>query len=277
MNIFWLDNDPRKNAASHCDKHVVKMIVEYAQLLSTAVRIANGRKITQNKKTYYLLRGEKLGTEGEILNQRLVYKVAHVNHPCSVWARESFVNWSTLHVLAICLCEEYTRRYGKIHKCEALIRGLPDPKLNGDATPKPQCMPEQYRGRNVVTAYRKLYIESKSRFCTWRNGEVPLWYARVHYPDGVKTADSEFGGRVDRTMMAAIVKGLIEHKDASRFFGSTMALTHYLDLAEERELLTGIRRKPTSLAREWYKRCLAQLPQSRQAFWTDVGSPVVKQ
>ena len=42
MNIFYLHENPEICAEYHCDKHVVKMILETAQMLSTAHRIIDG-------------------------------------------------------------------------------------------------------------------------------------------------------------------------------------------------------------------------------------------
>ena len=96
MNIFILDTNPRKCAEYHNDKHVVKMILETAQLLCGV------HWITQS--TY-----------------EIPYKLSHKNHPCSIWARECIENYNWLCELGIELCEEYTYRYGKRHKSQDII------------------------------------------------------------------------------------------------------------------------------------------------------------
>lgn len=88
MNIFLLDYDVKKCAQSHVDKHVVKMILETAQLLCGAHHV--------------------IGTTDNI-----PYKLSHKNHPCSIWVRESLTNYLYLCELGLELCYEYTYRYGK--------------------------------------------------------------------------------------------------------------------------------------------------------------------
>lgn len=96
MNIFATSKCPKKCAEYLDDKRVVKMCLETAQLLSTALRIN--------------------GYEGDD-----VYKATHVNHPCTIWVAATRMNylWTVQHLQA--LCSEYTKRYGKTHKCEDMI------------------------------------------------------------------------------------------------------------------------------------------------------------
>lgn len=119
MNIFVLDEWPHLAAKDHCDKHVVKMFLESAQMLSTACRLS----------------GLDVG-----------YKATHKNHPCSVWVRQSLQNWCWLRELAYCLNEEYKARYNKPHhKSWLVIESLPEPDLPDiGLTPFAQAMPEQY-------------------------------------------------------------------------------------------------------------------------------------
>src|ERR1700761_7698925 len=102
MNIFVLDLDPKTCAKYHCDKHVVKMILETAQLLCNAQR--------------------KCGINPKIRIE--LYKETHKNHPCSIWASQSIKNYEWLSTLGIFLCDEYTERYNKIHKSHKLIQEL---------------------------------------------------------------------------------------------------------------------------------------------------------
>lgn len=155
MNIFVLDLDPKICASYHCDKHVVKMIVETAQLLSTA----------QHENGINLNIGER------------AYKRTHKNHPCAIWARESITNYRWLCYLGIELCKEYTKRYGKIHKTQSLIellnkyRPLTFSMVIG--TKRPQSMPEQYRNEDVVKAYRDYYLGEKQSILKYTNTEIP--------------------------------------------------------------------------------------------------------
>ncbi len=151
MNIFVLDKDIEKCATFHCDKHVVKMILESAQILSTSVRLS----------------GLDVG-----------YKITHPNHPCSLWASESLANWKWLRELAKALNKEYRYRFERKvnHKSFDLIQTLPSPKIKDlGLTPFAQVMPEQYQHKNPVTAYRKYYKEEKSKILKWSKRPSPPW------------------------------------------------------------------------------------------------------
>jgi hypothetical protein len=162
MNIFYLDHKPSLAAAYHCDKHVVKMILETAQLLCTAHRVLDDRG-----PLYYDDQG--------------YYKSTHVNHPSAIWVRSSVPAYMWTHALLLCLCEEYTRRYGKVHKVESsgLMAKLVDPPgilHNTKPTFPPQCMPEQYKRDDVVEAYRAYYVGEKHKIAKWRTGKKPTWW-----------------------------------------------------------------------------------------------------
>ena len=162
MNIFWLHEDTDTNAKYHCDKHIVKMPLETAQMLSTTVHM--------------------IGAESPNL-----YKVGFKNHPCTVWARERLINFMLLHNLGMALCHEYTYRYGKVHASQKVIEtmdldSITDKFLDRDfptirSTIKPQCMPDEYKTTNTIQAYRNYYVGEKSGFAKWKgkvNGrEVP--------------------------------------------------------------------------------------------------------
>lgn len=152
MNIFVLDRDPKIAAQMMCDKHVVKMVLEAAQMLST-IQHKNGMEPP--------------------------YKPTHANHPCTRWAGTSTQNYSWLWHHGMSLCEEYTHRYGKTHKCQQLITGplATVPPLPSDVmTPFAQAMPEQHKRPDAVEAYRQYYIHEKARFAKWKNREVPEWF-----------------------------------------------------------------------------------------------------
>ena len=145
MNIFYLNKDPKLCAQQHVDKHVIKMILESAQLLSTAHRVLDGVETigvsaSGRKKTAWKLNNSY---------DDILYSATHINHPSAIWARYGFENYQWLHSLLVELCKEYTYRYGKIHKCEKI--GLVDKlqyapfnistKLFTEPTP---AMPEDY-------------------------------------------------------------------------------------------------------------------------------------
>ena len=181
MNIFILDNDPVKAAQQQCDKHVPKMIVESAQMLSTAHRMLDGTLEKRTSKSgkrmvnYYKLNDER--------RENLLYKAVHFNHPCTVWTRESSSNyrWHYEHFTA--LCREYTYRYGKIHKTEKVLGLelglLPKNIPNKDYTPfklamksNPECMFE-----DPIKSYRAFYQTKQHRFnMIWTKREKPRWF-----------------------------------------------------------------------------------------------------
>lgn len=155
MNIFFLDKDPKKAAEYHVDKHVVKMILETAQLLSTAHHCCNSSK-------------EEL------------YKATHINHPCSKWVRQSKANYNWTYQLFYHLCNEYTLRYGKIHKTDTKLREVlsETPNISDTEFTSPaQAMPDYCKNEDPVVAYRTYYIKEKHRFATWKFRNKPNWFS----------------------------------------------------------------------------------------------------
>jgi len=154
MNIFYLDPDPATCAQLHCDKHCVKMILEYAQLLSTAHHVLDG----------------DLARIG-------IYAKTHVNHPSAVWVRESIQHYVYVFRLLDHLCAEYTSRYGKVHKTERnvvpIVAYLPHNLKDRGWTDPPQCMPDKYKHHDSVMAYRQYYSGDKASFAVWKNMPTP--------------------------------------------------------------------------------------------------------
>jgi len=161
MNIFYLDKDPKICAQYHNDKHVVKMILEYAQLMSTA---------------HY----EQDGPDHPLVDR--LYKPTHKNHPSAVWVRESAYNYYWLYQLWTNLCDEYTHRYGKTHltdiKMRELLRNPPkNAILNKPFTPPTPAMPDDVIDVDSLVAYRNYYKKHKEHLATWTLREVPEFYA----------------------------------------------------------------------------------------------------
>ena len=105
------------------------------------------------------------------------YKATHLNHPCSVWTRTCKGNYHWLWKLGINLCREYTHRYGRIHKCEAYLGELRLSKpIARKMTPFAQAMPERYKNRDVIKAYRAYYMGEKRHLAKWTNREIPAWW-----------------------------------------------------------------------------------------------------
>ena len=158
MNIFYLDRDPKAAAEMHCDKHVLKMILESAQMLSSAHRFFDGDGYA-----------DKVG----------LYKMSHKNHPSTIWVRSSDEHYKWLYNLMLSQMEEYTYRYDKHHATERLIEPLrPLPffiKRNGFVDP-PMCMPDYCKSDDTVSSYQNYYIVEKSDFATWKRRAQPEWF-----------------------------------------------------------------------------------------------------
>lgn len=162
MNIFLLDTDLEKCAQYHCDKHVVKMPLEYAQLLSTTMW--------------------HKGLEGP-------YKLTHENHPCAIWCRAYKGNYQKLWDLAICVGKEYTHRYGKVHKSIQLLLDGTIPRnieswteVIPTVSPLPNCTTYETDPRyNLVDLYRLYYMTDKSHLLTYKNREEPKWMGDRFY------------------------------------------------------------------------------------------------
>ncbi len=175
MNIFYLHEDPRQCAEWMVDKHVVKMILETAQLLSTAHRLLDGTEsidtTSGRKKKVYTLHDER---------DCILYSATHINHPSAVWARSSVENYNWLVDHLFALGTEYTYRYGKQHLTITKL-GVPiaSPPLNlkeWDMTPMPSCMDEQYKiGEDPIANYRNYYKYGKASMHSWKKRPVPEW------------------------------------------------------------------------------------------------------
>jgi hypothetical protein len=177
MNIFYLDHDPKTCAEQHCDKHVVKMIIEYAQLLSTAHRIRDGQEYYDLTANNRKIKRWRLPDDRE---QRLM-KASHVNHPSNVWARSNHLNYKWLYEMWCYLLDEYTYRYGKVHACARLkddLGKLPEkiPVGLSETEPTP-AMPDDCKiTNNSLASYHKYYNEKKTRFARWTKRPAPNWY-----------------------------------------------------------------------------------------------------
>lgn len=145
INIFYFDPDPKECAHQHCDKHCIKMIVEYAQLLSTAHRVLDGVESIQKSLSG---RNQKVWTLSFQPHEQILYKATHINHPSAKWVRANHENYAWLANLFLFLLQEYTSRYGKVHKCEAMFESLAYAPFNistGIFTPPWRAMPEEFK------------------------------------------------------------------------------------------------------------------------------------
>ena len=184
MNIFYLDSDETKCAESHVDKHVVKMILEYAQLLSTAHRLLDGVESvglskTGRKQTRYVLPDER---------ESILYSATHINHPSAVWCRQTDSNYIWLSKLLLACCKEYTYRYGKVHKCEesglvkTLFHNTPKNIPHGNFTGPTPAMPDACKVEgDSLQSYRNYYFMNKGHLWSWKgkinSRERPRWFS----------------------------------------------------------------------------------------------------
>jgi hypothetical protein len=162
MNIFVLHEDPSTAARYHCDKHVVKMVVELFQQLGSAA-IRHGATPDMMPLT----------SKGTPL------KGGHPNHPCTRWCGETRANFKWAWQHAITLSAEYLSRYNKHHACWRGICELiemEDLIPDGPLTPFAQAMPDQYKDADAVKAYRAYYMGEKKAFAKWKAGNTPDWW-----------------------------------------------------------------------------------------------------
>lgn len=146
MNIFVLSLNPRICASFHNNSHCVKMICESRTILNTA----------HEEKAWH-------------------------NHPCCVWVRQSISNYNWLCQLALELCYEYTRRYGKIHVFQSDLERLSKLQPNlpkRELTKFYLAMPEDCKSASTVKSYRAYYNRYKQHLAKWKNRPVPYWFIK---------------------------------------------------------------------------------------------------
>lgn len=155
MNIFYLDKDIKACAHYHCDKHVIKMILESAQILCSVLWLNH---------------------------IEAPYKFTHRHHPSVLWANESLSNWYWLKNLAGALNEEYQYRFNhsKNHRSYDVILSLRPPPIDDiGLTAVPQVLPDEFKQSSPVLAYRQYYAYKKSHFARWTKRAVPQWYLDI--------------------------------------------------------------------------------------------------
>lgn len=155
MNIFALDRDPVTAAQLQCDRHVVKMVLETAQMLSGVHRSL------------------------ETPQSDSMYRLTHKNHPCSVWARSAASNYDWLVDHGIALCDEYTYRYDRTHKSRAVIELCRDhrPDLPAGRSEFALAMPEKFKTESAVDSYRRYYAAKRHDFdMRWTRRDIPQFF-----------------------------------------------------------------------------------------------------
>jgi len=183
MNIFVLSDLPAEAAQYHCNKHVCKMILEAGQMLCTAHWFSLLQARGKNMADFKRVRDAQEWLRNVVpVQDQPPWKMTHIGHPCNVWTRESSANYSWHAQLGLALCEEYTHRYGKVHKSRSVLQWLSDhvPVLpSHNPTVHPQCVPDDCKTDpgDPVTAYRHYYNRYKNRFAAWEpKARTPNWY-----------------------------------------------------------------------------------------------------
>ena len=158
------------------------MILEYAQLLSTAHRVIDGEEIIEKTSNNRKIKRWKFSKFDD--RENILYKSTHINHPSAVWVRKSKKNYIWLYQLFCHLCDQYTYRYNKIHlsdrKLRKILKHIPCKMDSINFTNPPKAMPNEYKTNNVVESYKIFYIYSKSKFAKWVYTEKPSWYFLLH-------------------------------------------------------------------------------------------------
>lgn len=162
------------------------MILESCQLLSTAHRILDGTETLGKSKTG---RNVKRWTLNDWRDD-VFYSATHIHHPSAVWCRQNNMNYNWLADLTYALCEEYTYRYGKVHKCQetGLVEKLRNNRPNniaiGKFTEPTPAMPDDVKVLNdSIESYRNYYIKNKQHLASWHgkvnSRPIPSWYNSV--------------------------------------------------------------------------------------------------
>lgn len=182
MNIFVINPSPYHAAIEQCDKHVVKMPLESAQMLCTAHRMLDGKRAKKLSKSGKREVTTWVHNDPEL--DDILYKSCHMSHPCTQWVLESKANYYWLCNHFFSLCDEYKHRYGKTHlsytKLKNILVNAPKNIPDGELTPfklamksNPECMfPD-----DPVKSYRLYYKTKRDKFkMIWSKRPVPKWF-----------------------------------------------------------------------------------------------------
>lgn len=207
MNIFFTDQNEHIAARNLCDQHLIKMILETAQLLCTAHRVLDGQETVEyiiNEKTGKA-RKRKYWRLPVVGRQIDFYRATHVNHPCAIWARQSRGNYRWLYTHFHTLCDEYSFRFNKFHstgkKLLDALASFPDNIANDDSIYLPPlAMPDKYKQESVTESYKAYMRGEKWRFGTkriqyakWTARDVPgfYWVEDAPYRVALMTKDGD--------------------------------------------------------------------------------------
>ena len=190
MNIFALSKNPLISAEQMIDKHIIKMPTETCQMLHTNILFM--QFVNKHGKEPSLRELKAFHKE----KKSKLMKPAMLNHPSTVWARQSLDNFTWLFAHGVFLCKEYTYRYEKTHgsyerilDCD-LYSCWPNFNYPCDGlTPVHIAMDDQYRIENtfndewefVIQSYRHYYLEGKWDIAEWKNNRRPDWFPANHF------------------------------------------------------------------------------------------------
>ena len=187
MNIFVLNQDPALAAKDHCDKHVVKMILEAGSMLCTAHWLGWARMLKAPPMKSKMLQQWLYDNVPKDLQPP--WKMTHVNHPCTQWTQQVWGNYFWHSRLGLALCDVYTERYGKVHKSHEVHRWLNrhiPPTFEATVenpvgmTPFAVCMPDECKvPDDPVESYRSYYRMHKVKMARWAHSEKPVWFNQI--------------------------------------------------------------------------------------------------
>jgi len=182
LNIFYVHKDPVKSAKMLIDKHVCKMIIESAQMLSTAHRIIDGEQWEDRTKAGRRIKRWRLKNKE---HEDIIYKASHVKHPSTLWVMKNIFHYNWLYNHMIALNDEFKLRYNHtkdhmtIQKLKDILihppKNIPVNVIGTDPTP---AMPDECKiPGDVIGSYRKYYIEKKQSFASWKSpSKPPKWW-----------------------------------------------------------------------------------------------------
>ena len=183
MNIFYVHEDAKTSAEMHVDSHASKMIIEYAQLMSTAHRVLDGKQVKRlSKKNRLLTTYDHPDPELD----HTLYKSCHVNHPSGIWVRQSKKNYRWLYEMWTELNKEFMYRYDKnvphesYRKLKWALFSPPENMPEGVFTEPLQAMPDDVKNESSITAYRDYYIKYKKHLASWKKRGMPDWMELRH-------------------------------------------------------------------------------------------------
>ena len=177
MNIFFLHFKQSKCARWHCDKHVVKMILETAQLLYTAhwyLAIDRG----------YLPSFATAPPSVSEPRMRGYLPISNQKHPSALWTRESLEHYKWLALFGLALCNEYRHRFNdKKHSCENHLRWLymniPKELESRGWKDPPPAMPDIYKTGTAIASYRNYYRDGKTALLKYTKRNKPHWISEM--------------------------------------------------------------------------------------------------